>query len=105
MTIFKSNGRVEFRFFARNARRVQVVGDFTNWLARPIEMAPGADGWWRVSAVMPAGEHRFRYLIDNSQWVTDYAAFGVAPNNFGQFDSVLVVTSAPRSVLAPLAAS
>ena len=63
MVTFKPNGRIEFRFLARGARRVQVVGDFTNWHGQPLEMAPGADGWWRVTTDVPVGEHRFRVLV------------------------------------------
>ncbi|MDD4888575.1 MAG: isoamylase early set domain-containing protein [Phycisphaerae bacterium] len=105
MVTIKPNGRVEFRFFARGARRVQVVGEFTDWLAQPIEMSPGADGWWRLSTPVPVGEHRFRYLIDGRHWMTDFAAFGVAPNKFGQFDSMLVVTKRAPRVPQPIAAS
>jgi 1,4-alpha-glucan branching enzyme len=105
MVSIRSKGRVEFRFMARGARRVQVVGDFTDWLGRPIEMSPGADGWWRVATAVPVGEHRFRYLVDGRHWMTDFAAFGVAPNRFGQFDSVLVVTVSPPAVMEPIAAS
>jgi len=105
MVTFKPNGRIEFRFLARGARRVQVVGDFTNWHGQPIEMAPGADGWWRVTTDVPVGEHRFRYFVDGRHYVTDFAAFGVVANQFGQFDSMLVVASAAPRVVEPIAAS
>ncbi len=105
MVSVRGNGRVEFQFLAPKARRVQVVGQFTGWVNRPIEMAPGADGWWRVSTVIPAGEHRFRYLVDGRTWVTDFAAFGVTANDFGQFDSVLVVIEEPQQASLPIAAA
>jgi 1,4-alpha-glucan branching enzyme len=105
MVTIKPNGRVEFRCLARGARRIQVVGDFSKWLAQPIEMAPSADGWWRVTTSLPPGEHRFRYLIDGRQWMTDFAAFGVAINPFGQFDSMLVITKTAPVQTQPLAAS
>lgn len=105
MVTIKSNGRVEFRFFSRGARRVQVVGDFSGWLSQPIEMSPGADGWWRVTTAIDSGEFRFRYLIDGRHWMTDFAAFGVAPNGYGQFDSVLIVTESAVRDVQPVAAS
>lgn len=90
MVTVLEGGRVHFGFLAPGASRVQIVGGFTEWLAHPIEMAPDSGGWWRVSTRIPEGEYRFRYLV-NGHWVTDYAAFGIALNPFGQFDSVLVV--------------
>jgi len=105
MVTIKPNGRVEFRFLSRGARRVQVVGEFTHWLQQPIEMSPGADGWWRVSTAVPAGEHRFRYLVDGQHWMTDFAAFGVVANRFGQFDGMLVLTARSPQVPQPIAAS
>lgn len=106
MVTVKTPGRVEFQFLAPHVDRVQVVGEFTDWMRQPIEMAPSADGWWRVTTPVPFGEHRFRYLVDGSRWVTDFAAFGVAPNEFGQFDSMLVVEADSRqSLQQPIAAS
>ncbi len=88
------------------AHRVQVVGQFTGWLDQPVEMAPAADGWWRVVTSVPVGEHRFRYLVDGWRWVTDFAAFGVVANQFGQFDSMLVIPpDARRPAQQPIAAA
>jgi len=101
MVISRDDGRFEFRFLAPGARRVQVVGDFTGWLGRPVEMAPDEVGWWKVSRLLPPGEHRFRYLVDG-RWYTDFAAFGVMANEFGQFDSILLV--APSQAAASAAA-
>ena len=105
MVTVQTNGRVEFKLLAPNARRVQVVGDFTEWQQQPLELAPSADGWWRLAAAVPAGEHHFRYLVDGWRWMTDFAAFGVKRNKFGQFDSVLVLTSREQPVAQPIAAS
>ncbi|MCG3181665.1 MAG: hypothetical protein BIFFINMI_04063 [Phycisphaerae bacterium] len=104
MVSTRFDGRVVFRFLAPGAARVQVVGDFTGWLARPIEMAPRDGGWWEVSPRILSGEHRFRYLVDG-RWHTDFAAFGVIANEFGQFDSVLVVPEADLGVVQPIAAA
>ena len=104
MVSTRPDGRVEFRFLAPGATRVQVVGDFTNWLTEPMEMAPIEQGWWKVSPRLGAGEYRFRYLVDG-RWHTDFAAFGVAANDFGQFDSILVVPPRVQTGSQPIAAA
>ncbi len=101
MVNVRADGRVEFRFLSPGAGRVQIVGDFTNWATHPIEMTPEPDGWWKISVRLSVGEHRFRYLVDG-KWQTDYAAFGVAANEFGEFDSIVVVDE-PRVLLRPRA--
>lgn len=104
MVTVRVDGRVEFRFLAPRARRVQIAGEFTDWLRNPIEMKPHENGWWSISIRLPLGEHRFRYLVDG-QWRTDFAAFGVAPNEFGQFDSMLFVDAPALAPALPIAAA
>lgn len=75
MTTITGSGRVEFSFFRRQAKDVQVVGDFNNE-AGPLSMKQTSDGWWIAVADLGPGEYRFRYIADG-QLFADYASHGV----------------------------
>jgi 1,4-alpha-glucan branching enzyme len=84
------NGRyASFRFFRPQAREVYLAGTFNHWRPNELRMTSTGDDWWRAGLMLPAGEHRFRYVADG-QWFTDYAAFGIHYGPLGP-DSVLLV--------------
>ena len=80
----------EFRFFHPFANCVYLAGDFNAWQADELPMTLGPDGYWRGTLLLPAGVFRFRYRADG-QWFTDYAADGLVPNLYGEFNSLLHV--------------
>lgn len=89
--------RLTFRIYLPHAQRVEVVGTFTDWEARPIAMERGNGedaGWWFASARVPAGQHEFSYLVDGQFWMPDYAATGVHRNQYGRWTSDLSVAAA-----------
>ena len=59
-----------FAFSAPAARSVQLVGDFTHWQERPINLQKGADGVWRTTVEMEPGAHHYRFLVDG-EWRDD----------------------------------
>lgn len=84
------NGKWMFRVVCPNAHRVYLVGDFNNWSRTAVAMDPVGRGVWVTALKLSPGEYRFRYFADG-QWLNDYAAFGLAPNDMGDWDSVLWV--------------
>ena len=89
MTSITADGRVEFRFFRPNATDVRVLGSFNDWCGDSLALEHEGDGWWSGSALLNAGEYRFRYWADG-HWFTDYASYGVEMGQHG-WNSVLVV--------------
>lgn len=88
------NGRTSFRIYLPHAAHVELVGDFTGWQSRPIEMCRGLDdesGWWSAECEVPDGDYRFAYLVDGQYWMPDYAASGVFRNEYGKWTSNLSV--------------
>ena len=65
--MLKSGGNTQkqtFSFSAPGALSVQLVGDFTQWEERPINLQKGLDGvWWVVIGLKP-GTHHYRFLVD-----------------------------------------
>jgi 1,4-alpha-glucan branching enzyme len=49
------------------------------------------DGEWHISLELePDRAYRFRYLVNDEEWMDDDHADGYEPNPFGGFDSVVV---------------
>lgn len=83
------DGYVEFRFFRPGVSNVYLCGDFNDWRPDQLRMVRQDDGYWTLKLVLPAGDHRFRYMADGL-WYADFAAFGLEPGRFGP-DSVVRV--------------
>jgi len=75
---------------APKAASVQLVGDFTQWQQRPINMQKGTDGIWSTSVELPAGSYHYRFLVDG-QWRDDLECPRRAPNPYGGQNAVCVV--------------
>jgi 1,4-alpha-glucan branching enzyme len=74
-----------FAFSAPSASSVQLVGEFTQWQKRPINLLKGTDGVWRTTVELSPGTHHYRFLVDG-QWRDDPECILRAPNPFGSED-------------------
>jgi len=74
-----------FSFRAPEAMSVQLVGDFTQWQERPINLQKGADGVWRTTVELQTGTHHYRFLVDG-EWRDDPECTLRVPNPFGSED-------------------
>jgi len=43
---------------------VQLVGDFTDWDERPINMQKDKTGTWRATVTLEQGSHSYRFIAD-----------------------------------------
>jgi serine protease AprX len=87
------NGRLSFVYVNIEATTVHLSGDFNEWesLAAPMEQI--LDGLWRIEVeAPPAGKYRYKFLVDEANWVEDPANLYKQPNIYGGFDSVLFIT-------------
>jgi 1,4-alpha-glucan branching enzyme len=80
-----------FSIAAPTALSVQLVGDFTGWQERPINLRKGPDGIWRGSVELKPGTHHYRFLVDG-QWCDDPECHLHVPNPYGSQDAVRQVT-------------
>ena len=90
-----SSCRVTFRLpkeAAGAAKRVTIVGDFSNWEKDGIPMKRLKNGDFSTTLeLLSEREYRFRYLIDGRRWENDWCADNYKPNPFGCDDSVVIV--------------
>ena len=74
------------------ARTVSVVGDFNNWgLNDSALVATNHQGVWSVKGQLPAGMHRYAFLVNGKEFVADPQAPRSADDDFGMPSSALVV--------------
>lgn len=80
-----------FKVACKDADWVHLVGDFNHWSPHATPMRQVKPGLWQTELRLPPGDYRFRYLSSNQGWITDWAAFGVERNQFGDWDSIVHV--------------
>jgi 1,4-alpha-glucan branching enzyme len=86
-TTDESKSLQEFFFAAPDANSVQLVGDFTRWQTKPINLVKQANGIWKTSVPLPPGTHHYRLLVDG-QWSDDPQSTLRIPNIFGSHNMV-----------------
>lgn len=90
--------RVEFVLVAPRASRVSLVGEFNGWDASATPMRLTNDrGTWSVSVPLSPGRHVYSFVVDDSTWVPDPQAPLSPERWFGERNSVIVVSEAPRT--------
>jgi len=82
------------------AKRVNLVGDFNGWDTHATPMRhDGSRAQWAVSLDLEAGRrYRFRYLVDDREWLNDWCADDHVENPYGSYDSVIDLTRLPQFV-------
>jgi 1,4-alpha-glucan branching enzyme len=76
-----------FSFNAPDALSVQLVGDFTHWQEKPINLARQRGGTWKVTVPLAPGTHHYRFLVDG-QWRDDPECTLRVANPFGGENAV-----------------
>lgn len=88
---------VEFALEAPGARSVAVAGDFTTWTPMVELEDPDGDGIWSGRARLRPGIHKYMFVVDGSEWVTDPRAPRHVDDGFGNRNAVLVVSGGSSS--------
>lgn len=79
-----------FAIRAPAALSVQLVGDFTHWQERPVNLQKDTGGVWRAAIELSLGTHHYRFIVDG-QWHDDPECTVRVPNPFGGENMVRVV--------------
>ncbi len=80
---------VMFTLDAPDAARVQLAGDFNDWVLDGNDMNPVGRVWKKVVKLQP-GRYRYRYIVDGV-WQRDPLNPAVEPSPYGGHNSILVV--------------
>jgi len=79
--------KTNFKLKLPEANSVSLVGDFNEWHADATPMKKDKNGVWKAELKLDAGEHQFRYFVDDHYWLNDDKATKVA-NAFGTDNSL-----------------
>ena len=91
LTAGGNHNRQTFSLKAPGARRVMLLGDFTQWERSPIEMRRGSAGLWQTEVELARGPHQYRFLVDG-QWQDDPECPQRVPNGLGSQNCVCQVS-------------
>lgn len=81
---------VTFEAHAPGAQRVELVGNFNNWMPGAAVMrGPDATGRWTLQLRLPPGRHEYQFLVDGRIWQTDPQAPLWRPDGFGHENAVV----------------
>lgn len=80
-----------FILYRPDIERAELSGSFTGW--RPVGMQRiGTSGYWELQLELDGGEHRFAYILDGSERITDPTVLVREKDDFGGENSILSVS-------------
>ncbi len=87
----QEDGSVVFSTLYPRAKRVEIAGDFNDWIPEqtPMQMA-AENGKWVTKLPLGKGVYRYRLVVDG-HWQQDPYNENAEPNPFGELNSVLHV--------------
>jgi hypothetical protein len=85
-----STNLIPYRFviYQPGVKKAEIIGSFTNWQTVPMN---SSDDYWQITLDLPAGEHRFAYILDGRQQVSDPTIPIREKDDFGGENSILEV--------------
>lgn len=79
-----------FVIFLPKARQVELSGTFTEWQRLPMQPV-GRTGYWELNMPLTSGEHRYVFILDNDQRITDPTQPHREWDDFGGENSILKI--------------
>lgn len=88
-TLLAKPRKATFLLHAPEAKAVNVVGDFNNWLIDDnSKLFKRGDVWERNFYIKP-GNYKYRFVVDGKRWLEDPKNPQTLVNPFGELDSIL----------------
>jgi 1,4-alpha-glucan branching enzyme len=82
---------VRFTLEHAAAKSVSVAGDFNEWSPSAHPLTRNGSRRWSVVVALPAGEHKFMFVVDGEQWLVPPLAEDYVDDGFGSRNGVVVV--------------
>lgn len=76
-----------FSITAPAALRVALVGDFTQWQEKPINLIRQESGVWSATVELAPGTYHYRFVVDG-EWRDDPDCMLRVPNPYGGENAV-----------------
>jgi len=85
---------VRFNFYAPQAQRVSLAGDFNKWRVDESLMRKQDNGIWTIEMPLKLGNtYNYMFVVDGKVWVTDPDAEAYRDDGFGYKNSILRVNA------------
>jgi hypothetical protein len=85
---------VQFALRAADAQSVAVAGDFNEWSPDGGVLRDAAgDGVWRGLIAVRPGVHKYMFVVNGNEWVTDPVAESYIDDGFGMRNALLAVAA------------
>lgn len=82
----------KFTIESLRAREVSLVGDFNQWNPERHRLRrDGQTARWYITVQLPAGLHKYAFIVDDSVWTTDPSALRTVDRDFGVTSSLVLV--------------
>lgn len=84
--------QILFSYHDDDAQRVTLCGDFNGWQTNETLFKQTEHGVWHAAIpCQPAGEYRYKFLVDNARWTEDPSHGYKAEDGLGGFNSILSI--------------
>jgi anti-sigma-K factor RskA len=81
---------VRFVYVKEDAQSVAVAGDFNDWEPTSLSsQTVNGEEVWTGFVALPRGEHRYMFVVDGEEWVTDPLAEAQREDGFGNKNAVI----------------
>lgn len=80
----------EFKFFAPQAKKVNLAGSFNNWDTGSLCAKKDSKGNWGIKVGLKPGRHEYKFLVDGA-WVNDPRCKSCVANSFGSHNCTIEV--------------
>ena len=85
-----SKQKVSFTIADPEAQSVVLVGDFTDWEAKAVQLKKQKNGQWKATVPLAPGSYEYRFVVDG-QWRDDPQCQERRENAFGSQNCVRIV--------------
>jgi len=82
---------VRLNFYAPQAARVSVAGDFNRWQGDGSPLVSQGGGVWTIDLPLRPGTYSYMFVVDGKLWVTDPDAEAFQDDGFGNRNAVVRV--------------
>jgi serine protease AprX len=83
---------IEFLLHQHGAETVVTTGDFTNWNHKGVPLQHSHNGTWKTHyKLLPKGEYRYKFIINEQEWLADPTNLFRELDGFGDFNSKLII--------------
>ena len=81
---------VSFEYTDAKATTVAIVGDFNDWNKDKSPMTL-ENGTWKGSLTLAPGRHEYKFVVNNTDWITDPKCSETVADKYGGRSSIIDV--------------